>query len=353
MKKRDILDLIRYHMEKNEVGFRQKSVEIANEFEKMGDGELARYVMAQLTMTNTFSPQGMVNKNSLSDRFNPVSVDDLDSLPLPSSIKNDVIGIVNAASRNLGVHRFLFEGAPGTGKTETAKQIARLLNRDLFCVDFTTIVDSKLGQSQKNIKDIFQELNSLPQPQKIIVLFDEIDALTLDRTNTSDIREMGRVTSTMLKELDQVDNRLVIIATTNLYKHFDRALVRRFDKVVNFDRYSNDDLLEISEVLLLKILKQCPTIGRDIRLFKKIISLSKPIPTPGELKNLIRSALAFSEPNKAFDYLRRLLLSIKPDCNFDPIELKNLGLNLREIGLLIGLSKAQVSRILAKGELHE
>ena len=340
-------------MEKNEVGFRQKAVEIANEFEKMGDSELAHYVMAQLTMTNTFSPQELVNKNSLSDRFSPVSVDNLDSLPLPGAIKNDVIGIVNAASRNLGVHRFLFEGAPGTGKTETAKQIARLLNRDLFCLDFTAIVDSKLGQSQKNIKEVFYELNSLPQPQKIIVLFDEIDAIALDRTNASDIREMGRVTSTMLKELDQVNNRLVIIATTNLYKHFDRALVRRFDKVVNFDRYSNDDLLEISEVLLLKMLKQCPNIGRDIRLFKKIISLSKPIPTPGELKNIIRSALAFSEPNKAFDYLRRLLLSIKPNCTFDPIELKNLGLNLREIGLLIGLSKAQVSRILAKGEAHE
>ena len=90
----------------------------------------------------------------------------------------------------------------GTGKTETAKHIARILNRELYQAEFGAIIDSKLGQTSKNITTIFDEINNLPHPEKIIILFDEIDALALDRLNNNDLREMGRATSTLLKELD-------------------------------------------------------------------------------------------------------------------------------------------------------
>ena len=47
------------------------------------------------------------------------------------------------------------------------------------------------------------------QPEKVIVLFDEIDAISLDRTNQNDLREMGRATSTMLKCLDKMNENIV------------------------------------------------------------------------------------------------------------------------------------------------
>lgn len=348
MKKLDILNLIRYHTEKNEVGFRQQATEIATDFDRNGDHELANHIMALLTMTNTFTPQGTSLDNSLSDAFNPIRLNNLDPLPLPQAIQHDIVGIVNAANRNIGVHTFLFQGAPGTGKTETAKQVARILQRKLYSVNFSTLIDSRLGQSQKNLAAIFDEMNALPRPEEVIILFDEIDSIALDRTNSNDLREMGRVTSLMLKELDKLNNRLVLIATTNLFEHFDPALIRRFDKVVSFDRYTQEDLLKIAEVILEQLLKQCTTIGRDIRLFRKIISTFNPLPLPGDLKNLIRSAIAFSDPDKPYDYLRILLQSSIPTCRFGYRELSNLGLNLREIGLLVGLSKAQISRELSK-----
>lgn len=62
---------------------------------------------------------------------------------------------------------------------------------------------------------------------------DEIDALVLDRINTNDLREMGRVTSTFIKELDRLNENVVIIATTNLFSNFDKAIVRRFDATVS------------------------------------------------------------------------------------------------------------------------
>lgn len=68
---------------------------------------------------------------------------------MPDKIKDDVLGIVNAIGHNIGVNKFLFEGAPGTGKTETVKQIARILNRELYQAEFDTIIDSKLGQTSK------------------------------------------------------------------------------------------------------------------------------------------------------------------------------------------------------------
>ncbi|MFR2768230.1 MAG: AAA family ATPase [Thomasclavelia sp.] len=61
-------------------------------------------------------------------------------------------------------------------------------------VDFSSLVDSKLGQTQKNISTMFKEINNFTFPDKIIILFDEIDALALDRTNSNDLREMGRAT---------------------------------------------------------------------------------------------------------------------------------------------------------------
>ena len=46
-------------------------------------------------------------------------------------------------------------------------------------------MDSKLGQTSKNISALFNELHKIPQPQKIIILFDEIDALAIDRINSN------------------------------------------------------------------------------------------------------------------------------------------------------------------------
>ncbi len=340
MKKRNIINLIKYYTDENDVGFRNEAFEIARDFDESGDHQLAEYVMALLSNANTFVPQTSEFESSF---FDKVTVGN-ESLPLPELIEQDIIGILNAVSRNLGIGKFLFQGAPGTGKTESAKQIARILGRDMYSTNFSAVIDSKLGQTQKNIAALFSEINGLAHPEKVIILFDEIDAIALDRTNSNDLREMGRATSALLKELDRMDERVVLIATTNLFDHFDKALVRRFDSVVDFNRYGQDDLLEIAETLLNSFLTKYKCQGRNVRLFRKIMSLYSPIPYPGELKNTIRTAVAFSNPNDEFDYLKRLYYSACDGKTMSVQELKDKGFTLREIEVLSGVSKSQAAR---------
>lgn len=344
MKKKNVINLIKYYTERNDAAFRDEAYEVAVDFNRNNDHELGEYIMALLSDKNTFVPQVLNGKMDYLRKVDTVTA----TLPLPECIKDDVMGIVNAVGYGAGVNKFLFQGAPGTGKTESVKQLARILNRHLYIVDFDFLVDSKMGQTSKNIAELFAEINDVPYPEQIIVLFDEIDSLALDRTNSRDLREMGRATSSVLKGLDGLNNRVILIATTNLFDSFDKALVRRFDKVVDFNRYTQQDLREISEIILEDLLQQFRFQGRNVRLFRKILALMDPIPYPGDLKNLIKTAIAFSNPHEDFDYLSKLFKQIKPDFSGDYKTLQAMGFSVRDIEILSKASRSSISRELVE-----
>ena len=338
MKKQNVLNLIKYHVERNENSFRNEAVAIARYFDSIGDYQLAEYIMGLISESNLYAPQ--------SSDF------ESESLNLPLEISEDIKGIINAVNHNVGINKFLFEGLPGSGKTEAAKNVARLLNRSLFVVDFENLIDSKLGQTNKNITNVFKEINMIPNANKIVVLFDEIDVIALDRINSNDVREMGRVTSTILRELDRLtdlNKEIVIIATTNLYSNFDKALVRRFDAVINFNRYSEEDLIEVAEYYFSSFIKNFKGTSKDIRLFRKILKTAKKLPYPGELKNIIKTSLAFSDIGSEYDYLKRLYNNLIG--NLEQKDLSKLyeeGFTIREIEKLKGESKSTVARKLNK-----
>ena len=351
MKKRNILNLIKYHVEKNENSFRDEAIIVARYFDEIGDYQLSEYIMGLISESNLYSPQ---NSSFKSEFLEQIAIQNLEVLNLPNEITEDMKGIINAVNHNIGINKFLFEGAPGSGKTEAAKNIARLLGRSLFRVDFENLIDCKLGQTNKNIIKAFREISMFPSANKVVVLFDEIDVIALDRINSNDIREMGRVTSTILRELDRLtdlNKEIVLIATTNLYSNFDKALIRRFDAVINFDRYSKDDLVEVAEYYFSTFSKNFKRVSKDTRLLKKILKTAKRIPYPGELKNIIKTSLAFSDVGSEYDCLKRLYNNL-----IGGLERKNVnqlyeeGFTVREIEKLKGASKSTVSRKLKKGE---
>lgn len=346
MKKKNVINLIKYYSEDNDAGFRSEAYEIAKSFDLSGDYQLAEYIMALLSSANTFIPQMGENDSAFFEKVEKKS----DMLLLPDVIMQDLLGVVHAVEHNVGINKFLLQGAPGTGKTEAVKQLARILERDIYMVDFSSIIDSKLGQTQKNIVALFKEINGFVHPEKVIVLFDEIDAIALDRTNTNDLREMGRATSAMLKGIDYMNEKIVLVATTNLYRYFDKALIRRFDSVIDFNRYTQADLMEIAEEMLNRFLTKFKLANKDIRLFRKILNLLSPLPYPGDLKNIIKTAVAFSDPEDGLDYFRRLYYAV---CDKKPEDLKELQVQkftIREIEILTKKSKSSVARELKERE---
>ena len=57
MKKGNVINLIKYYSENNDLAFRNEAYEIAKDFDKTGDYQLAEYIMGLLSDVNTFIPQ--------------------------------------------------------------------------------------------------------------------------------------------------------------------------------------------------------------------------------------------------------------------------------------------------------
>ena len=339
MKKQSIMNLVRYHVEKNEEAFISEVAEIAKEFDQNGDSAMANYLMELVSSANYYVPQSSYKNLHYLTKVDYTNT----SLLLPEIIEEDILGITRAISQKADLTKFLFYGAPGTGKTESAYQIARILGRDLLRVDFEQLIDSRLGETAKNVSILFDEINHLAFG-KIIVLMDEIDALVLDRVNSNDLREMGRVTSTFIKELDRLNENVVIIATTNLFSNFDKAIVRRFDATVSFDRYSKEDLIEIADAILSSTLKRNTNSKQDMRLFNKILKNIESIPFPGDLKQVIKTAIAFSSEANEYDYLRKIYFALNDNKEIDIQRLNDEGYTTREIEILSRIPKSSVSR---------
>ena len=133
----------------------------------------------------------------------------------------------------------LFYGAPGTGKTEAVKQIAKRTGRDIMQVDISQMRSMWVGQSEKNIKAVFDSYREMcrrhgPTP---ILLFNEADAVFGMRREEAG-RPVDRMENTMqniiLQEMEDFEG--ILIATTNLASNFDKAFERRFLYKIEFTK---------------------------------------------------------------------------------------------------------------------
>ncbi|MBR5957292.1 MAG: AAA family ATPase [Salinivirgaceae bacterium] len=133
----------------------------------------------------------------------------------------------------------LFYGAPGTGKTETALQLARRTGRDIMQVNIAKIKSMWVGESEKNLKRVFDVYREKVKECDVapILLFNEADAIIGKRSENAE-RSVDKMYHTMqnilLQEMETLDG--IMIATTNLAQSFDRAFERRFLYKIKFDK---------------------------------------------------------------------------------------------------------------------
>ncbi|GHU25106.1 ATPase AAA [Spirochaetia bacterium] len=133
----------------------------------------------------------------------------------------------------------LFSGPPGTGKTETVLQIARETGRDIMQVNAADIKSMWFGESEKQVKEIFDRYRSYVETSPVapILLFNEADGI-LSRRN--EFNEGSRavdqtenaIQNIFLEEFEKLTG--ILIATSNLVINMDKAFERRFLYKIEF-----------------------------------------------------------------------------------------------------------------------
>lgn len=133
----------------------------------------------------------------------------------------------------------LLYGEPGTGKTESVMQIARVTGRAIMHVDISATKTCWFGESEKLIKKVFTDYRRLCEKSKIkpILLFNEADAVFSKRKDVgsgSVAQTENAIQNIILEEMEQLDG--ILIATTNLADNLDHAFERRFLFKIRFDK---------------------------------------------------------------------------------------------------------------------
>ncbi len=135
----------------------------------------------------------------------------------------------------------IFFGSPGTGKTELALQIARKTQRDLMIVDLSQTRSMWFGESEKQVKRIFDHYRELLEasPTEPILFINEADGLLSHRLDISRGSHSVSHTENIIQNilLEELENfRGILIATTNLNRNLDKAFERRFLLKIDFPK---------------------------------------------------------------------------------------------------------------------
>jgi len=126
--------------------------------------------------------------------------------------------------------RLLFHGPPGCGKSLTGRALGFELGIPTYVVRFDAVIGAYLGQTAIHLRQLFHFAETTP----CVLLLDELDALGKRRGSPLDVGELDRIVIALMQELEHSMPMGLIIGTSNLEKHLDDALWRRFDLDLRF-----------------------------------------------------------------------------------------------------------------------
>lgn len=155
---------------------------------------------------------------------------------LPAAVESECRAIVQEHHRSDDLqayglaprHKVLLYGTPGNGKTMLAEALAYELDIPFLRVKYSSLIDSHLGESSKNLEIIMNYAYTAP----CLLFLDEFDGIGMDRNDNRDVGEMRRITNHLLISLDRLPATCVFVGATNAPDLIDKALKRRFDFVI-------------------------------------------------------------------------------------------------------------------------
>ncbi len=189
----------------------------------------------------------------------------------------------------------IFYGSPGTAKTETVYQLARCAGRDIMRVDVDKIKSCWVGESEKNIKALFDRYRNICKNSELapILLFNEADAVLgvrMEGASRAVDKMENSIQNIILQEMETLEG--IMIATTNLTTNLDKAFERRFLYKIRFDKPTVNARTEIWKTMLKGLSDE------DAKTLASQFDLSG-----GEIENIARkhSVNAILSGNDAID----------------------------------------------------
>lgn len=190
----------------------------------------------------------------------------------------------------------LFYGLPGTGKTMLAKALSNNLNIPLYLVKATSLIGDHVGDSARQIHELFE---SASKNAPSLIFIDEIDAIALHRQYQSLRGDVSEIVNSLLTELDGINPNegVVTIAATNNVGFLDTAVRSRFEEEIEFTLPTTEERKEILQ-------KNIETIPMKVNIdIDKVAKMSKNMSGRDIKQKILKTSLhhAFSEGKDEMD----------------------------------------------------
>jgi len=261
--KTDILKLLLIsHADGDESSFRKAALQLAAAESTAGHVRVAeeiRAIIAKLPPTSTRRLGPIVDiaapRGELADILEGGHRDErLRDIVLRDDVRETLLRVISENRSRARLERFgmsprrrlLFHGVPGCGKTLAAAVLAGEMGLPLMTVRFDALFSRFLGATAVQLRAIFAEMPRRPG----VYLFDEFDSVAKARGDSQDVGEMNRVVTAFLQLVDADVSGSILVAATNHVELLDRAVFRRFDVIVPFDKPSRDQLADLLKLRL-------------------------------------------------------------------------------------------------------
>jgi len=131
-------------------------------------------------------------------------------------------------------------------REDAAGALAGEMGLPLMTVRFDALFSRFLGATAVQLRAIFAEMPRRPG----VYLFDEFDSVAKARGDSQDVGEMNRVVTAFLQLVDADMSGSILVAATNHVELLDRAVFRRFDVIVSFDKPTREQIAELMKLRL-------------------------------------------------------------------------------------------------------
>jgi transitional endoplasmic reticulum ATPase len=221
----------------------------------------------KFVIADTAPKQAVIITDSTEVIFNPEAIEIKEEAGFPEVMYEDIGGLDDEIKKiremveiplkhpeifqKLGIEPpkgVLLHGPPGTGKTLLAKAVANETGSHFIVINGPEIMSKFYGQSEENLRKIFEEAE---KQSPSIIFIDEVDAIASKREETKGEVER-RVVAQLLALMDGLKNRgkVVVIAATNVPNILDPALRRpgRFDRELEINVPGKEGRLNVLKI---------------------------------------------------------------------------------------------------------